>query len=281
MPVFASSKVKQIPILMYHSISEYTTPKFRQFVVPPHLFSEHMAYLYQNMYTPITVTQFISARIRNDGILSGKPVIITFDDGFEDFYINALPVLVQYNFVATLYIATGFANGTSSWLEREGEARRPMLTWQQLCEINALGIECGAHSHSHAQLDVLPAIMAKKEIEQSKNIIEDHLGREVTSFAYPYGYQTALLRQLVQDAGCTSACAVKHTMSSENDNPFALARLIVSAGTHINAFGALLTGCNSSPGSAIHNMYARVRTPVWQLTRRSYVLVTHHFCGRW
>src|SRR5713101_1852063 len=155
--MFTQSNKKKVPILMYHSISEHAAPRFKPFAVSPTLFVEHMAYLHQHAYTPITVTQLINTRSKGSSALPEQPVVLTFDDGFADFYTEALPVLQRYGFVATLYVTTAFVNATSRWLQQEGEAERLMLTWEQLAEVNAHGIECGAHSHSHAQLDMLPA----------------------------------------------------------------------------------------------------------------------------
>lgn len=262
---------KKVPILMYHSISDHASPKFKQFTVSPQLFAEHMAYLHQHMYTPITITQFAAALSQNCSKLPRRPVVITFDDGFADFYTEALPVLRRYGFPATLYVTTAFINGTSQWLQHEGEMDRPMLTWDQLSEISASGIECGGHSHSHAQLDTITQAEAYDEIVQSKRLLEHHLGQDVSSFAYPFGYYTASIRRQVQEAGYTSACAVKHAMSSEVTNPFALARLMVKPDTSVDALAALLGG-HSSPMIAM--MYARARTPVWQLARRSSASMT-------
>src|SRR5947208_737034 len=152
--MFTQSEKKKVPILMYHSISQSTNPKFKQFAVPPALFAEQMAYLHQHAYTPITVTQFINARAQEQHALPERPVILTFDDGFADFFTDALPILQQYDFTATLYVTTAFINGP--WMQREGETTRMMLTWEQLREISICGIECGAHSHCHRQLDILP-----------------------------------------------------------------------------------------------------------------------------
>ena len=268
------SEQKKIPILMYHSISCSSNPRFQQFTVPPLVFAEQMAYLYNHQYTPITVTQLIQARSRNTFVLPERPVVLTFDDGFADFFTAALPVLQQYRFAATLYVATAFIGGTSRWLRYERETTCSMLTWEQLIEISASGVECGAHSHSHPQLDTLSSMAARDEVSQSRSILEDHLGQEVRSFAYPYGYHTSAIRRLVRATGYTSACAVRHTMSSETDDPFALARLMIHADTTIKEFAALLTGRSSSPVTAIYSVYARARTPVWQLVRRSAASVT-------
>jgi len=279
--MLTQSEKEKIPILMYHSISHSAAPKFRQFTVPPSLFAHQMSYLYQQAYTPITVTQFVTLCSQRNAVLPEKPVVITFDDGFADFYLEALPVLQRFGFPATLFVPTAFINGTSRWLKREHEAGRLMLTWQQLREINARGIECGAHGHKHLQLDVLPPAVARNEIVLSKRLLEDHLDQEIFSFAYPYGYHTARVRQLVQEAGYTSACAVRHAMSSVTDDPFSLARLMVHADTTIKEFAALLIGRSSSPATAVYKIYARARTPAWQLARRCTASVMQPLHKRW
>jgi len=268
---------KQIPILMYHSIAQSTNPKFKQFAVPPALFAEHMTYLRQHSYTPINVTQLVCMFLQGKFALPERPVVLTFDDGFADFYTNALPVLQQCGSTATLYIATGFIGSTSRWLAREGEATRPMLTWDQVNEISTCGIECGGHSHWHHQLDALPLAEARDEIVRCKALLEDHLGQKVSSFAYPHGYHSAAIKRLVREAGYTSACAVGYAMSSTTTDPFALARLPMGADTSLDALAALLAQPVPPTGTM---MYKRFRTLGWRLVRRCSASVTRQPQGR-
>jgi peptidoglycan/xylan/chitin deacetylase (PgdA/CDA1 family) len=224
-----------------------------------------MGYLSQHGYVTLTVTQFIQTRTKGKDGLPERPVVLTFDDGFADFFTEAFPVLQRYGFVATLYIATAFINGTSRWMRQEGEGTRSMLTWGQIMEINHYGVEVGAHSHSHPQLDILPLSLARDEIVQCKRLLEDELSQEVLSFAYPHGYHSAAIQRLVQKAGYTSACTVKYEMSTATTDPFALARLQVSSDTSVEDFAALLT---TRCPPAVTTMYKRARIPVWRLVRR-------------
>jgi peptidoglycan/xylan/chitin deacetylase (PgdA/CDA1 family) len=258
---------KRIPILMYHSISSSSNGRFQPFTVAPEAFAAQMAYLYQQGYTTMTVAQAILKRTTDNGHWPERPVILTFDDGFADFWIAALPILQQYALNATLYLTTRYIGGTSSWLQHEREMARSMLTWEQIAAIQSLGIECGSHTHSHPQLDMLPLARAREEIVCSKELLEDHLGQAVCSFAYPYGYSTVRVRHLVEEAGYTSACAVRHALSSEDGSLFSLARLMVRPDTSLDEFATLLTGKSSSWGAALYNMYARARTPLWRLVR--------------
>ena len=267
----------KVPILMYHSIAQSENRKFRPFAVPVEAFTEQMSYLHEHDYTPLTVTQFLLARAQAGKALPERPVLITFDDGFADFITSALPVLQHYGFTATLYITTAFIGGTSSWLQHEGEADRPMLTWEQVSEVQQAGIECGGHTMHHPQLDLVATAVARDEIFGCKQALEDHLGQAVTSFAYPFGYYTPAVRQLVQDAGYSSACAVKHAMSSEQADPLTLARLMVKPEHTKDTFGQLITGSRVSP---IETLYMRSRTPIWRVVRRGLSFVSGQRQGR-
>jgi peptidoglycan/xylan/chitin deacetylase (PgdA/CDA1 family) len=249
---------RHIPILMYHSISQSANPKFQQLTVAPALFAAQMDFLHQHAYTPLNVTQLIHA-LTGKSALPKRPVVITFDDGFADFYEHALPTLTRCKFTATLYISTGFVGDTSRWLQREGETERPMLSWSQIVEISNSGIECGAHTHTHPKLDTLPLPVARDEIVQSKELLEDHVGQEVSSFAYPFGFYTSAVRQLVQQIGFSSACAVNFAMSSDTTEHFTLERLMVTPNTSIEGLRMLLAETETP---LLRRVYVRARIPV-------------------
>ena len=254
--------LQTIPVLMYHSLSDRAQPRFRKFALAPALFAEQMAYLAQQRYTTLTVSQYVTARTTGTA-LPESTIVLTFDDGFADFYTEALPVLKEHRFTATLYAVTAFINDTSRFLWREQETARPMLTWDQLNEIAAAGIECGAHSCRHEQLDVLPRDVARDEIVRSKLMLEEKLSRPVASFAYPYGYYHSAVERLVQAAGYSSACAVRYRMSSPADSAFSLSRLIVTAETDLKRFVELVNGRSQQ----LHPWYERTRALAWRCTR--------------
>jgi peptidoglycan/xylan/chitin deacetylase (PgdA/CDA1 family) len=261
-----------VPILLYHSISSVATPRYSRWAVRPETFAEQMSYLRDHRYTPITVSQLATAML-NDGVgLPQRPVVVTFDDGLADFYTGALPALQSHGFAATLYITTGFVEKTSRWLRRAGESERPMLTWAQIADISASGIECGAHSRTHRQLDILPVAVARDEIVRCKAELEQRLGRPVATFAYPHGYYSGAVRCLVQQAGYSSACAVKHAISSMTDDRFAFARIVVENQVG-QSFADLLSGCRLS----VAPTRERLRTTGWRVVRRTaaqYMLLT-------
>jgi peptidoglycan/xylan/chitin deacetylase (PgdA/CDA1 family) len=229
-----------VPVLMYHSVSSSTNPLFKRWAVSPDLFDEHLSYLSHQQYTPITVTDLVRARVRRDAALPARPVVLTFDDAYADFYDNAFPALRRFGFVATLYIPTAYVGGTCGWLRREGEGSRPMATWSQLAEVAAGGIECGGHSHSHVPIDAIPSAAAAAEVRRCKSILEDHLDREALSFAYPYGWTTSSVKRMVRAAGYASACAIKGMLSTSRDDPLEVPRLVVTGDTTVEALARLL-----------------------------------------
>jgi peptidoglycan/xylan/chitin deacetylase (PgdA/CDA1 family) len=267
MVVISTEKKQNIPILMYHSISSNASSRFKPSTISPEAFNEHLSYLSQYHYTSLTITQFVKAMARGGDGLPPRPVILTFDDGYADFYTEALPALRRHGFTATLYIATAFVDGTSRWLEDMGEGLRPILTWTQLAEISASGIECGAHSHTHPSLDMLPPSLARDEVVRCKELLEDHLGQEVSSFAYPYGYYSARVQQIVRASGYTSACAIKRALSSLHDNPFALARLAIKPDTSVHDLAFALF---ASQGPLVASFIKRARRSVRQHGRSVY-----------
>jgi peptidoglycan/xylan/chitin deacetylase (PgdA/CDA1 family) len=252
-----------IPILMYHSITPHASLRFKTFTVAPETFEAQLAYLAEQSYTPITVSRFVAA-MDGRGTLPNRPVVLTFDYGFADFYTTALPALRRQRFPATLYIATGYVGQTSRWLRSEGESSRPMLTWQQIAEVCADGIECGAHSHTHPKLDSISPAQARAEIQESAAQLEHHLKTEILSFCYPFGYYSPTVQRLVQEAGYTSACAVRRLVSSLDDDRFALSRLIVVHDLTLRQFAQLLSG-QRGPGNRRSD---RAKTYIWQLIRR-------------
>jgi peptidoglycan/xylan/chitin deacetylase (PgdA/CDA1 family) len=139
-----------------------------------------------------------------------------------------------------------------------------MMTLSQLAASDRWGIEIGAHSDTHAQLDLLAEKSALREIESSKAFLEDALGHRVRSFAYPHGYYDERIAAIVRQAGFDSACAVKNALSSTQDDQFALARLTVRASTSAEQLSRWLHG----RGAALASPHQRLRTRAWRHYRR-------------
>jgi peptidoglycan/xylan/chitin deacetylase (PgdA/CDA1 family) len=259
-----------VPILSYHSISDGGTKRFVKFTLPREIFAQQMKWISDQGYMPITVADY-ARRICSHEALPEKPIIITFDDGFADFYRAVLPVLLEFHFSASLFVVTSDLDRTSRWLKPEGEENREMLTWSQLFEVQKAGIECGTHSETHIHLDTARPDVARQEIFRSKEILEQKLGTPVYTIAYPYGHYTKSVRQMVVEAGYNAACAVRNLMSHTNDDLFGLARITISHRTDVADLTAILTG----KGFALAQRYEYPWVTAWRQVRRIRQMISH------
>jgi peptidoglycan/xylan/chitin deacetylase (PgdA/CDA1 family) len=238
---------------MYHGVAPDATPRFRRFVVPPAAFAAQLEHLAAAGLRGCSVSELLAEP--TDGCVG-----LTFDDGFRELVEHALPVLERLGFTATVYVPTSFIGGRAEWLRREGESDRPILSAAELCELAAAGVEIGAHSHTHVKLDEVPPERERREVSDSKAILEDVLGSPVRSFAYPFGYHRTSTRDAVRAAGYESACAVGYRVDRGSD-PYALARVPAPAGASKAELTGLLTGRGL--------WRARLVSSAWRPLRRS------------
>ena len=221
------AEARPVPILMYHSISGRASSAFADFAVPPARFAEQVRAIREAGFRAVTMSEL--AQLRRGGTWPAEPLVaVTFDDGYRDFVTEALPVLRDAGLSATLYVTTGYVGGTSSWLASEDEGDRPMLGWSELAEVASEGVEIGAHSATHPQMDLLAPSALRRETATPRTELEDRLSVAVQSFAYPYGYARRQTRTAVQSLGYDNACGVADLVSTATDDLFALPRLTVT-----------------------------------------------------
>lgn len=255
---------RRIPVLLYHSVARDCDRRFREWAVTPEMFAAHMAHLMENGYRSLTVSQLARALRGGGAELPERPVVVTFDDGFADFHLAAWPELRRAGLTATVFIATGFVGRTSGWLADHGEGDRPMMSWADIEELALEGIECAAHGHDHLQLDTVSEAAAWADLTASRRALEEVVG-QVDSFAYPHGYYTRRLQRQVAEAGFTSACAVKHALSATDDDPFAMARLVVRGCDGVEDLRRLLRG----DGVEVAPSGGSLRRVGWRAVRRA------------
>jgi peptidoglycan/xylan/chitin deacetylase (PgdA/CDA1 family) len=260
---------RSIPILLYHSVSADPSSAAASFAVPPDTFRRQLAHLREEGYTASTVSELVSA-LRRGAPLPERLVLLTFDDGFADFHSEALPALEDFGFPATLYMTTGFVADQRGGLRVASPG--PMLSWGQLLEVAERGIEIGAHSHSHPELDALVPRVLEREVVRPKRLLEERLGREVASFAYPHGYATARLRRGVQASGYGSACSVRNLPSHPGDDQFFLARQTILPTTGMEAFHQVVT----APYRPTSLLRTQVLPRGWRAVRRARALLARH-----
>jgi peptidoglycan/xylan/chitin deacetylase (PgdA/CDA1 family) len=178
-PLGVYSWTLKVPILMYHYVSEPPegADKYRlDLSVHPEAFRQQMHYLAENEYSPITFDD-LSLAIVDKRELPPKPVIITLDDGYRDNYENALPVLRELGFTATIFVVTDFVD----------QGRPEYLSWEMIAEMAASGIRFEPHTKTHPDLTEHDRDFIIYEIQGSGETLEAHLGYRSRYFAYPSG----------------------------------------------------------------------------------------------
>lgn len=256
-----------VAVLMYHSIAADATRKFRRFVVHPDEFAAQMEYLAATGYHPVTAAEL--ARSRSGGPLPPRPVVLTFDDAYADFYSAALPVLRAHSFRATLYVPTAYVGATTSFNVSMGEQNRAVLSWQALSDIAAEGVEVAAHSHTHPQLDRVSPGVINDEVRRSAGLLQDKLGLAVDGFAYPFGYWNRAVRAAIAAAGYRYACGVDDLITAPGDDVLTLPRLTVNAGIGVAGLAGLLQARPTRGGRRL----AAAKRLAWRTIRNAVPVV--------
>jgi peptidoglycan/xylan/chitin deacetylase (PgdA/CDA1 family) len=244
-PMTPINKIVQVPILMYHHILPFSAANSsleysRIWLVPPESFSQQMDYLVTHGYHTITFNQLFDA-LYYGGPLPSKPIIITFDDGDADHYQYAYPILLAHHFSGMFYIITG----------KVGQAGR--MTWSQLSEMLAHGMQMGSHTVHHLDLARLLRISeqeVQQELQQSQLTLETKLGIVIQQFCYPFGdpfyrgnwVQRHIIITMLAGDGYVGATTAFGMTGSIQDSlyPFALLRIPVYGGEPLQWFVASL-----------------------------------------
>lgn len=205
---------RRIPILMYHHVDD----KSGSLYVRKDVFTKQMDYLIGKGYTTVTLQDVIS------GNLPSKPVVITFDDGYRDNYLNAYPILSQRRMKATIFVVTQLLGGGD------------FMSWDQAREMTGSSlITIGDHTLSHKSLPSLSPELMTNEIASSKNIIGEKIGATPNVFAYPYGNKNAAAEKILQDNGFIAAVTTVKGLVCPNLN-YSLPRIRIGNGA-LSSYG--------------------------------------------
>lgn len=249
----SSKGAASIPILMYHSVSEVDEsgrPAYYRIATPPSLFANQMEYLRQSGYRTCTTAQALEL-LRSGAASATKAVVITFDDGYLDFYTAAFPILNSFGLSATVFLPTGFIGDTTMQFNA-----RDCLSWPQVREMQKYGIAFGSHTVSHPRLHGLDKRMIESEVTRSREAIQEKTGEAVDTFAYPYAFPQVdrdfktILRDILTSAGYRNGvCTTVGRVRTGSDRMF-LARLPVNGSDDSALFEAKLDGAYDWVGGA-------------------------------
>lgn len=209
-----------LPILTYHAVTDEPA----RIAVPPALFRRQVLHLRQAGYRAISFAE--AARVLDAGLSKGaRLVCITFDDAYRSVLANAVPVLQEAGFVATIFVPTAHVGGANRWDTAAPPRDWPILSWDELGALARSGHEIGSHSRTHPHLPTLDDASLVEEVARSRRELEDRLGAAVPSFCYPFGHHDARTRAAVLAAGYTSACTTEFGACSVAHDPMRLPRI--------------------------------------------------------
>ena len=221
----ACSRRPDIPILTYHSISDATDA----FTIAEPAFASALDALRSHGFQTVTFHEWL-AHADQAAALPAHPLILTFDDGYQDAYTAALPALRARDMRAAFFLVTSLigADEAHRVVRDEAGIRRRYLIWPEVRALAAAGMEIGSHGASHRRLADLTKEEARDEMVRSKEQLESALGRPVEIFAYPYNSVRRWMEPLARDAGYRAAAAGTEHGSADR---FALRRIGVYRGT--------------------------------------------------
>ena len=211
----------KVPVFMYHGVTDYTWGSAELFVSPSVL-EEQLRYLVENGYDPIWFEDLREVEKYD------KPVILTFDDGYQDNYTDLFPLLQKYNVKATIFVITGWLGGEK------------YLTPEQVTEMSQSGlVSVPRHTWSHQDRDTLPAEAQREQMSQSKLAILRLTGKEPAVLCYPRGLASHVTLELLPEYysfGVKMNGSVYYT----GDDPRVVTRYYVTRGTSVESFANML-----------------------------------------
>jgi len=234
---------KRVPIICYHSVTGDAAPVARdphKQHIPVKLFLSQLDYL-QTHHNVISLSEYVEAR-RNKRKLPDRSVVLTFDDGFEDFYSVAAPHLYERKLPATVFIITDRVFGR---FVPEGES---FLSWDQIRELAAGGIEIGSHSCSHLPLSGLTREEGNKELSESRALLQSNVGCSPIPLSYPFGQTSESISRLAQSMDFTCAIASDSGPNREDASIFMLSRTVIASDDDVATFAARVSGLTSLIG---------------------------------
>ncbi len=270
---------RRLPVLMYHSLSDDEEPVggYHKVCTPPSLFRSQMDWMRATGFHGVDLSTGI--RWLRDGVGSipglpegAKPVAITFDDGFREFYRHGLPALADHGFQATMYVPTSFIGDV-----RKTFLNRDCMTWAELRECLLARIELGSHTVSHPVLYSLPWREIKSELHHSKQEMEQQLQRAVEAFAYPFALPSFdqrylhRLEGLLQETGYATCATTLVGRAAETENLLRIKRIPANSSDDQPLFLAKLRGSYDWMGGVqtLVKLKGRLRKPEIRRTEES------------
>lgn len=213
---------------MYHRVE--TPPRGANEVrvdlsVPPERFEQQLRYLKQEGYQSITLED-LALHLTRGAPLPEKPVILTFDDGYADAYVNAFPLLKRYGFSGTFFLISAMLD--------QGDP--DFLSWEQVVEMHEAGMRFEPHSYNHPDLRNRGYQFLVFQILAPKEAIEARTGEPTHFFAYPSGRYDQFVIDVLRSANFWGAVTIEQGATHTADDLFTLRRVRVHGGDDLDTF---------------------------------------------
>jgi peptidoglycan/xylan/chitin deacetylase (PgdA/CDA1 family) len=224
----ADARTDSVPILMYHRIATEGPPDLKRWRLTPELFDAHMNALHRAGYQTITLAEWAEGLVQRRPVRE-KRVLLTFDDGYSDFLSGAIPILRGHDFSATVFLVAERIGQTALWDADFGDCA-PLMSWEEIKSLQAIGIEFGAHTCIHRKMTEMGSTELAEDTKRTRAILEEGLGVPVPTLAYPYGDQNESVRRIVGEAGTRVAVTTEQGISKLGDDLLRLPRIEIVGG---------------------------------------------------
>ena len=240
--LYVNKKKYEIPVIMYHRvINKSENEGIYGTYIYEDIFRKHLQYLKDKNYTVITFKDLDKIGWRNRFEKGKKYIILTFDDGYKDNYDLAFPILKEFDFKATIFLM-----GRSTYNEWDvkagGEIEFPLMSVEMIKEMQDYGIEFGAHTFNHPKLNTLSNEEIEYQIVDVKKPLEEKIGKEIITFAYPYGILNDYAKKMTKKAGYTFALATDSGSVCLSDDLYQIRRIAIFPNTNLFSFKRKVTG---------------------------------------
>ena len=224
----ADARTDSVPILLYHRIATEGPPDLKRWRLTPELFDAHINALHRAGYQSITLAEWAEGLVQRRPVL-GKRVLLTFDDGYSDFLSAAIPILRGHDCSATVFLVAERIGQTALWDADFGDCA-PLMSWEEIKSLQAIGIEFGAHTCIHRKMTEMGSTELAEDTKRTRAILEEGLGVPVRTLAYPYGDQNESVRRIVGEAGTRAAVTTEQGTSKLGDDLLRLPRIEIVGG---------------------------------------------------
>ena len=224
-----------ISILLYHQVGNKPNQHTNlDCFCDVQKFRTQMKFLKESNYQVVSLNEALDLIFKRKEIVA-KYVVLTFDDGCEQFYDITHPILEEFDFPSTIYPVTGFLGKYAKW----GKIKHPylkILTKEKLIELSQLGVEIGAHTVYHVKLTQVDRDTALNQVKNSKDSLEQILGKKINSFAYPHGDFNTDVTEVVNKAGFGNALTCINDYAEKAKSIFEIPRKYITHADDLNSF---------------------------------------------